>query len=78
MKISLAFPLGWASVRDESFLLRFGFAMKMAGVEWSQESDLILAIQWLTKVGIAESVAPPSQHSHGQFWMIRRATTHAA
>jgi hypothetical protein len=67
-KLSLALPLQWK--RPSDTLLSFGFAMKLAGVEWSEEYDLLIAMQWLTKIGIAESI----ESAGGSVWMIRRAT----
>jgi hypothetical protein len=53
-------------------LLSFGFALKLTGVEWSDQLDLLIAMQWLTRIGIAESVEIPKNGK--PIWMIRRAT----
>jgi hypothetical protein len=67
-KLSLALPLQWK--RPTEALLSFGFAIKLAGVEWEQEHDLLIAMQWLAKIGIAESI----ESGGGSVLMIRRAT----
>lgn len=77
--MSFALPLSWVSAKDDSFLLRFGFALKIAGVKWTEKVDLIIALQWLDRIGIAESLGRPGGSTIDQPWLIRRSsanTTH--
>jgi hypothetical protein len=73
-KLSLALPSSWTVANNESFLLRFGFALKIAGVEWTKQTDLSIALQWLDRIGIAESLAQPGSHMIDRPWLIRRST----
>jgi hypothetical protein len=73
-KMSLALPSSWIAAKDESFLLRFGFALKIAGVQWTEQADLLIALQWLNRIGIAESLAQPGSHMIDRPWLIRRST----
>lgn len=72
-KMSLALPLSWASVNDNSFILQFGFALKIAGVEWRDYADLIVVLLWLIKIGIAESFGL-GNGSNDLPLMVRRAS----
>jgi hypothetical protein len=72
--MSLALPMSWVSAKDDSFLLRFGFALKIAGVGWTEQADLIIALQWLDRIGIAESLAQPGSRMIDRPWLIRRST----
>jgi hypothetical protein len=73
-KVSLALPASWVAAKNESFLLRFGFALKIAGVQWTEQADLFIALQWLDRIGIAESFTQAGGHTIGQPWLIRRST----
>jgi hypothetical protein len=50
--------------------LGFGFALKLAGVQWTEEYDLLIAMQWLAEIGIAQAIK-----ANGSIVVIRRATT---
>jgi hypothetical protein len=72
--ISFAVPQNWTMAKDPNFLLSFGFAMKMAGVKWSEQADLIIAMQWLTRIGIIESIRAPDSKLGSNILMVRRAS----
>jgi hypothetical protein len=67
-KVSLALPVDWKRIND--CLLGFGFALKLAGVQWTEEYDLLIAMQWLAEIGIAQAIK-----ANGSIVVIRRATT---
>lgn len=54
-----ALPKDWTSVSNADFQLRFGFAIKILGVEWREPFDIILCLYWLNRVGFAESRKDP-------------------
>lgn len=63
-----ALPESWTPVTCSSLRAKFGFFLTVAGVEWRETADLILAMNWLVKVGIAEARCDPdistiSRHS---------------
>ena len=62
----------WKPAKD--YLLSFGFTLKLIGVNWREDHDLIIALQWLTRIEMAESIGS----ANGSTWMIRRATTGAS
>lgn len=54
-----ALPQNWTSVANSDFQLRFGFAIKLAGVEWREPFDIALVMYWLCHIGFLESRKDP-------------------
>lgn len=54
-----ALPESWTPATCSSLQVKFGFFLKVTGVEWRETADLILAMNWLVKVGIAEARCDP-------------------
>lgn len=50
-------PEQWTCVQN--LILPFGFRIKCMGVEWRQESQIVVALLWLNHMGIAESRIDP-------------------
>lgn len=50
-------PENWKSVPD--LILPFGFAIKCLGVDWREESQVVVALYWLNHIGIAETRLDP-------------------
>lgn len=71
-----AIPEQWSSVPD--LVLPFGFAIKCLGVEWRELSQVIVALYWLTHIGIAESRVDPHGSKGSTRSLIYRRSTNCA
>ena len=67
-----AVPQNWTSVHN--LILPFGFAIKVLGVDWREEAQVILALMWLNQLGISESrIDPHGAKDNPMSLIVRRS-----
>ena len=57
-QIFFAIPAEWKPISE--CILPIGFALKAAGVQWTELNQVVLACHWFVRISLAESQSEPT------------------
>lgn len=70
-------PLVWTRASTPEFIVSFGVGLKLLGVNWLDNDDLLVAAHWLCHIGLGERLFCDEPLSLDRTW-VRRGPGKAA
>lgn len=71
-KLNGLMPFKWTIASDPEFIVRFGIGLKLLGVDWLDNNDLLVAAHWLCHIGLGERLFCDHPQSLERLWVRRR------